>query len=231
MPLKAALLTAVAFVGLSTSAHATTTIITYQGTVQAGSSNDAGLFGGGSLDGLAFTAAYTLTLPTPGATDSITGDDTAGQQVVYGNSPANPLTASITINGYSLNVGNAYGQSERGNDDAYGNDTLENFVEDISGTEMLNIVGSTSYDFVGNLNFSDPLSYNVHAGDITTGVLRHHANGGSIDANFDLINTSVTVQTLVDAVPEPASWALMLGGLALAGLAMRRRQPVSVGFA
>ena len=33
------------------------------------------------------------------------------------------------------------------------------------------------------------------------------------------------------AVPEPASWAMMIGGLGLAGMALRRRRRVSVAFA
>jgi hypothetical protein len=43
-----------------------------------------------------------------------------------------------------------------------------------------------------------------------------------VDGNF--------VLTLSSAVPEPASWAMMIGGLALAGIAMRRRK-VAVSFA
>jgi PEP-CTERM motif len=40
-----------------------------------------------------------------------------------------------------------------------------------------------------------------------------------------------TVQFAGGAVPEPASWALMLSGFGLAGAAMRRRQSVRVTYA
>jgi PEP-CTERM motif len=45
-------------------------------------------------------------------------------------------------------------------------------------------------------------------------------------------NMLVTSMTAVQgAVPEPASWALMLGGFGLIGAAMRRRQSVRVTYA
>jgi hypothetical protein len=43
-------------------------------------------------------------------------------------------------------------------------------------------------------------------------------------------NTDLNFRTWVDssvAVPEPASWALMIGGFGLTGAAMRRRKPVA----
>lgn len=50
---------------------------------------------------------------------------------------------------------------------------------------------------------------------------------------FDLYVSSgdIGAQLNITAVPEPASWALMIGGFALVGGAMRRRQRVSVNFA
>lgn len=38
------------------------------------------------------------------------------------------------------------------------------------------------------------------------------------------------VQFFGGAVPEPASWAMMVGGFGLAGLAMRRRQRTALRF-
>jgi PEP-CTERM motif len=47
--------------------------------------------------------------------------------------------------------------------------------------------------------------------------------GGGLVTRFDLIN---------GAVPEPASWALMIAGFGLVGSAMRRRKPsISVSYA
>jgi hypothetical protein len=58
------------------------------------------------------------------------------------------------------------------------------------------------------------------------------------DTAFEVINTPWASQLLsnavggnVAAVPEPASWAMMIAGFGLAGAAMRRRQRVKVAFA
>ena len=50
---------------------------------------------------------------------------------------------------------------------------------------------------------------------------------GSTAADFAIDNVSMTAMT---AVPEPATWALMIGGFALAGMQLRRRKS-SVSFA
>ena len=53
----------------------------------------------------------------------------------------------------------------------------------------------------------------------------------SYSANGKIFNTSnVTVQALA-AVPEPANWALMIGGFTLAGAALRARRRSGVAFA
>ena len=40
-----------------------------------------------------------------------------------------------------------------------------------------------------------------------------------------------TAVTAAQGVPEPASWAMMVGGMGLAGLGMRRRRRVAANFA
>ena len=44
-------------------------------------------------------------------------------------------------------------------------------------------------------------------------------------------NTGITATTAIPAVPEPASWALMIVGFGTIGTAMRRRQRVRTAFA
>ena len=56
-------------------------------------------------------------------------------------------------------------------------------------------------------------------------------------AKFDIRQASLNSDTGVSrgsftlsAAPEPASWAMMVGGFALVGLALRRRQQMTVSF-
>ncbi len=51
------------------------------------------------------------------------------------------------------------------------------------------------------------------------------------DATFTRGTLAFTYTPLAGAVPEPASWALMIAGFGLVGGAMRRRQRVSVSYA
>lgn len=63
--------------------------------------------------------------------------------------------------------------------------------------------------------------------------------GRALGANLDeltfaqVVNGSqdLTFSATIAAVPEPASWAMMIGGFALAGGAMRRRTHTSVAYA
>lgn len=57
---------------------------------------------------------------------------------------------------------------------------------------------------------------------LTTPVYPNCAITGNCDLNF-----RVTGVTPIGAVPEPASWALMIGGVGLAGGALRRRRTIA----
>jgi PEP-CTERM motif len=70
-------------------------------------------------------------------------------------------------------------------------------------------------------SFSGVVSFSVLAGDVFGFYV---APSDSILGRGDILVSS-------GAVPEPASWALMLSGFGLAGAAMRRRQSVRVTYA
>ncbi|MBO9581209.1 MAG: PEPxxWA-CTERM sorting domain-containing protein [Sphingobium sp.] len=67
-------------------------------------------------------------------------------------------------------------------------------------------------------------------GDALGGAGRHAGPQGLGDEGWGLSNILLTGNAAVTPVPEPASWALMIGGMALAGGLMRRRK-VAVSFA
>jgi hypothetical protein len=85
-------------------------------------------------------------------------------------------------------------------------------------------------DFLGGFQDLE----NVYEGAVLfTGTTEHpHFKTGTFAIDDFLVGGSVTITDLSAppaAVPEPASWALMLGGFGLVGGAMRRR--VGVAFA
>lgn len=47
----------------------------------------------------------------------------------------------------------------------------------------------------------------------------------------NVANTTITATSAAGAVPEPATWAMMIGGFAMAGVAMRRRARTTVTHA
>jgi PEP-CTERM motif len=135
----------------------------------------------------------------------------------------------------------------------FGQTSQPNFVFSQSGTGFLNIAAG----FTGALSFTygafDTFTATVYDGLNGTGTALGSVN---LAANnvfaFDLvtINFSGTGQSFAisgggaqfgfddvtfnvgGAVPEPASWALMIAGFGLVGSAMRRRKPsVSVSYA
>jgi hypothetical protein len=68
----------------------------------------------------------------------------------------------------------------------------------------------------------------------TTGTVTLAANevfGFIIDKGSFYFNDSTSMAFSISAVPEPATWAMMIGGFGVAGIALRRRRRVAVRFA
>jgi len=66
--------------------------------------------------------------------------------------------------------------------------------------------------------------------DINNGPSSAYANGNSVAGEFGPTSSNAFTLTSNGAVPEPASWALMLGGFGIVGGAMRARRR-TVAFA
>ncbi len=216
----------------ATPAHAATYIITYEGTV-ANSHDNAGIFGGSgsSLDGLDFTAVYTLTDPLPGALSSGDGSTYAGTHGGSHYSAPSPVSATLTINDITQAFSGDYlGVAAQQNDYGGSLDQVSHSSRDhmvINGTDIYNgldnQIFSYSNDFISSIDYTSPLSYTAQAGDWGDGSFQIYSPGGGYTFG-ELHPTSVTIAPLASAVPEPATWALTILGFGLMGGVMRRQR-------
>jgi hypothetical protein len=89
------------------------------------------------------------------------------------------------------------------------------------GAFVFSPVGMGFSETAGNQSFAQQVYFIAGPGEFI--LTARFANAQAIDA-MEVSNFSIT------PVPEPASWALMIGGFAIAGAAMRRRR-TSIAFA
>lgn len=79
--------------------------------------------------------------------------------------------------------------------------------------------------------FGDPGTY-AHYGVTSSNGIGGFSFTGAASGNTSIDNIAVTFGNAVgNAVPEPATWGMMILGFGTAGMAMRRRRKVSVSFA
>jgi PEP-CTERM motif len=242
---------AIAFAGaalalaLPLQVEAATVVITYQGIVDSGF-DITGVFGqaGQDLTGLSYTSVYTLTEPTTGAI--VNNDGTTGS--TYGGTNygvASPLSATLTINGVTKSVAGSYigiAQQVDGLPSLNDFDLVFHEAQDQTNTPIeesnnliYDVIRSDVYSFVNSSNYLDSLTYSVQAGDTASGAFLFYSS--------DLLNGvtpvyaagSLTPQTVNIAafspsttVPEPETWAMMIAGFGLLGVATRRRRNASV---
>jgi len=191
---------------------------TYWGTV-FGSVNTTGEFGTtGSLDGDPFVARYVYNTAlgvrntVPGSLDDLYGGS------LYGLPGPSPVSAAITINGVTESFFGSY------------------YAEAYDSPAYL-FVGTQEYSNDKNLYINNGVSSEANAGgyqpslDVTIplttlnldgGLFRideYNYNLGSYDhyAEGDLHN----IKFQISAVPEPATWAMMLAGFFGLGATIR----------
>lgn len=147
------------------------------------------------------TASVLETTPVPVVSFLITGgtrNDVTGDLLVEHNGSGLDFTAGTS----TLRIGDFLIDTNAGR---------------VSGTAVAN---GTALGVVPLFNIGTGLSLlltSEAAGAFTTVF-------GAPDLTGTQIGTAITVPVFA-AVPEPASWALMIGGFALAGTALRRRAP------
>lgn len=220
---NALVVAALSLVCAMSPASAAEYLITYTGTVASGT-DGAGLFGGSGADltGQSLVARFTLTDSTPGA---IATDDGIVAET-RGWAPSSPLKATLTIGGVgSYSFGDDYGTTTHVNGlgvPSYGFDQIYHYTS--TDLDYLNAyVVSYVNDFVATSSNTAILYYDVQPTDTSFGTFYLFREGVG-DSYGQFIVSNVTIAEAAEAVPEPATWVMMIAGFGFVGAAARRQR-------
>jgi len=154
----------------------------------------------------------------------------------------NPTVAELGLNS-AADIGVLFNATEPGGDSITVADVTLSFYDALTGNVLAAIDGQQTFanSFAGNgvagfvftvdsaqQTFLDSLIFNgtTNLTNIRLGLGATLLNSAGGPDTFAVVNLNRTA-----AVPEPASWAMMVGGFGLIGGAIRRRRTASVGFA
>lgn len=188
---------------------------TFKGTV--GSVLDINnAFGGGDLDGSAFTATVSATIPNW----MFCGCST---EIFDGGAPPwKPIDATLTINGFTQNFTSTFlGLFALANDDPFDGNLVGGLV--VAGPETWIDIAVQNFDPSSPIldsNFLTPATYHVLPTDDALGFF-------SLDADVygDLFVETVDVTSVTTgALPEPGTWAMMIVGFGVMGAGIRMRR-------
>ena len=228
--------------------QAATYIITYTGHVTQGYDN-TGTFGvKGALAGLSYTAIYSFNFPVSGAlyyNDYVSTSSYGGTSY----NAVSPLSANFTLNGITKNIAGNYVGSTQISDGSsipyVGYDTILHAASDLVDNSQVykaygisNYIYSSTNNFIKSNNLLSSLDYYVSPADFSTGGFgfvnfdrQNNVSLESVTGNVSIDHINITAQNPLPgtddvnaAVPEPATWALMIVGFGAIGSAMRRRQ-------
>jgi len=235
----AAVAGAMGLLAAATPATAAIYTFTYEGVVASGF--DTGTFGiVGDLAGQRYTAVYTVDTATPGA-DLLFLD--TGYSALIGSNGVSPVRAALTINAVTRHFGDYSGAIIEMDEAFTGYDSLlatANTRETICGAPAEDcVLWRRTLD-----HRTDSLLSDLIDGDVTTAPRTHvFGPNDTVDARFDdyqLIApfrfesrasaVFAVEKVTVAAVPEPATWAMMLLGFAGLGGALRTRRRVGAAL-
>jgi hypothetical protein len=233
----------------ATAAHSATFRITYKGVIESGAYDTYGAFGPThSIEGADFAAVYTLTIPTPLAQLS----SGAGIAAIQGGSSlgpgvGSPVVGALTINGATWAFGATQFFGSAMQSDRFPSldfDRVGHAITDKLTTptrqfdqHMSSFIQSYVNNIVDDTDYTHPLFYayqgNVdgRGGDLNLGdfaISDYDVNAAQFvqSSGGILFARSVRIEAFPSAVPEPATWAVMIIGLAATCLVIRRRKAV-----
>ena len=241
--LTSALLGAVAAVVVGGAASAAIATATYRGTISNGF-DESGVFGmaGRDLGGLDFQVAFS----TNTLANATVYEDSSTSSIYGGAADAteDPTSAVLTIDGQSVAFGLGYAgqvyEYDSGNFEQVAHNASPDYSVTCDQNQCLqsyrNVYASIygfGADFLsGGANFRRSSGhYDLGQGSVAYGgfsdVLNAEFTPAAGGSHNNYANFTITSVTFGGGVPEPATWALMIGGFGLAGVAMRRRRSLT----
>jgi hypothetical protein len=220
-----AALCAASLAAISAPAQATQVIVTYAGTVHSGVDID-GLFGtaGADLKRQGFTLSFTVDTSN---FQTIAGAPSSG--IAYMGS----VLATMTIGGRSYTINGAFPDSSVAQwaPPAPDGDYDYQINGDVAAAngDWANANVASFYDYFGAMGLTTPLFHTVSRNDDAADA---NFSGGNTLLNDNRVS-SISVEVLASptSAPEPASWAMMIGGFGAIGAVMRRNRRTTVRFA
>ena len=204
-------------------------VTTWTGTLVNGLDR-TGEFGrlGRTLDGLAFSAVFTLDDAAPGVRTTLTANSSTIEGI-----GAQGVTAGVTIDGHTLQFGRAATpdfEVSTGGAREFFQPNYNFFHEEVRGGFRDNSyisadVQSTTVHFLTSPNFRTPFVASgpglTFAGGFS---VNNNALGHVAYSDFLITRVETVLRPQAGAVPEPSSWALMIVGFGAAGAMLRRRR-------
>ena len=177
-----------------------------------------------NLTGNAFARGTGLTAVSAGGAFNSSGWG------IYTSNPNDYLTFGFSVaDGYTASVNQVVFGQQRSNTGP----TSMSLLASVDGGAFTNLgnftvntnFNSNTFDFAA-LTGTESVVFRIVSNITAGGTFRvQNPASGPVSINGDV------AQIPTGVVPEPATWAMMIGGIGLAGGALRRRRSVSVRFA
>jgi hypothetical protein len=204
---------------------------TYTGHVDTGA-DQIGLFGGGALDGLAFTAVFSRD-------DALADDLAVGKSSSYVRG-GQAVTGKLTIAGHTIDIAGLGGEQSQFDDGSF--EGFFHSAQSVLGSFSLggatlgtfaptpgDVLAGADYHTLGSLTAGDTPGF-AWFGRFDFGASDPNDPNQGLFTNGRFTPTALVVSPEpgpIGAVPEPAAWAMMILGFAGVGATLRRRRALA----